>query len=109
MALKVIWSQVAPESLSGLDIVRGTGSGPYGAGALTGVVALRERSGEGGVLDLSAGEDGGRRLSASAGLSEGRFALTGSLLREQSDVLEGAGNAHTVNFVRLFADQIFTV
>ncbi len=81
----VIWSQVAPESLSGLDIVRGAGSGPYGAGALTGVVALRERSGEGGVLDLSGGEDGGRRLSASAGLSEGRFAVTGSLLREQSD------------------------
>ena len=31
----VIWSQVPTESLSGLDIVRGSGAGPYGAGALT--------------------------------------------------------------------------
>lgn len=85
----VIWSQVAPESLSGLDIVRGAGSGPYGAGALTGVVVLRERSAKdedgGGVLDLSGGEDGGRRLAAAAGLGDGRVAVTGSLLREQSD------------------------
>ncbi|MDP3080085.1 MAG: Plug domain-containing protein, partial [Brevundimonas sp.] len=39
----VIWSQVAPESLGGVDIIRGAGAGPYGAGALTGVIALRER------------------------------------------------------------------
>ncbi len=32
----VIWSQVPTESLSGLDIIRGSGAGPYGAGALTG-------------------------------------------------------------------------
>jgi MFS family permease len=34
----VIWSQLAPESLTGIDIVRGAGAGPYGAGALTGVI-----------------------------------------------------------------------
>ncbi|MDQ7814165.1 Plug domain-containing protein, partial [Brevundimonas sp.] len=45
----VIWSQVPTESLSGLDIVRGSGAGPYGAGALTGVIQLRER-GAGGAL-----------------------------------------------------------
>ena len=39
----VIWSQVPTGSLSGLDIVRGAGAGPYGAGALTGVIQLRER------------------------------------------------------------------
>jgi outer membrane receptor protein involved in Fe transport len=39
----VVWSQVPTESLSGLDIVRGAGAGPYGAGALTGVIQLRER------------------------------------------------------------------
>jgi len=81
----VIWSQVAPEALSGLDIIRGAGSGPYGAGALTGVVALRERSGTGGVLDLSGGETGGRRLAASVGLGQGRVLFTASLLGEQSD------------------------
>ncbi|CAN5403019.1 TonB-dependent receptor [soil metagenome] len=81
----VLWSQIAPESLESLDIVRGAGAGPYGAGALTGVIALRERDREGGALDVSGGEDGGRRLAAATTLKSGRFALTGSFLREQSD------------------------
>ncbi len=81
----VIWSQVAPESLSGLDIIRGAGAGPYGAGALTGVIQLRERDGEGGALDLSGGEFGGQRLAAATTLSAGRFALTGTVQRELSD------------------------
>lgn len=81
----VIWSQVAPESLENLDIVRGAGAGPYGAGALTGVIALRERGREGGVVDVSVGEDGGRRLAGAATLTAGRFALTGSTLFDQSD------------------------
>ena len=81
----VLWSQVAPESLDSLDIVRGAGAGPYGAGALTGVIALRERDREGGALDLSGGEDGGRRIAAATTLKAGRFALTGSILRERSD------------------------
>jgi outer membrane receptor protein involved in Fe transport len=81
----VLWSQVAPESLSGLDIVRGSGAGPYGAGALTGVIQLRERDGDGGALDVSGGEFGGRRLAAATTLSAGRFALTGAVQRELSD------------------------
>jgi outer membrane receptor protein involved in Fe transport len=81
----VLWSQIAPESLESIDIIRGAGAGPYGAGALTGVIALRERDREGGVLDVSAGEDGERRLAAATTLKAGRVALTGSFLREQSD------------------------
>ena len=81
----VIWSQVPTESLSGLDIVRGAGAGPYGAGALTGVIALRERETVGGSLDLSGGENGGRRLAAATTLGTGRLALTGTVQREQSD------------------------
>jgi len=81
----VIWSQVAPESLESLDIVRGAGAGPYGAGALTGVIALRERDGEGGMLDASVGEDGGRRLAAATTLKSGRVAITGSVLLDHSD------------------------
>ncbi|MDP3405657.1 MAG: TonB-dependent receptor [Brevundimonas sp.] len=81
----VIWSQVAPESLSGLDIIRGAGAGPYGAGALTGVIQLRERDQSGGALDLSGGEYGGQRLAAATTLSAGRFALTGTVQRELSD------------------------
>lgn len=92
----VLWSRVAPESLSGVDIVRGAGAGPYGAGALTGVIALRERD-RGGALDVSVAEDGGERLAASTALDSGRFALTASLMADTSDgyraVRNGAGGA----------------
>ncbi|AQR62753.1 TonB-dependent receptor [Brevundimonas sp. LM2] len=90
----VIWSQLPTESLSGLDIIRGAGAGPYGAGALTGVIALREREAVGGRLDLSGGEYGGRRLAAATTLSTGRLALTGTVQRELSDgytPVRGAG------------------
>jgi outer membrane receptor protein involved in Fe transport len=81
----VIWSQVAPESLEGLDIIRGAGAGPYGAGALTGVIALRERERAGGVLDVSFGEYGGRRVAAAATLGQGRVSITASTLHDRSD------------------------
>lgn len=81
----VIWSQVAPESIESLDIVRGSGAGPYGAGALTGVIALRERDRPGGRLDVSAGEYGGRRIAAASTLIHGRVAITGSTLYDRSD------------------------
>src|ERR1700735_1284236 len=40
----VIWTGLPPETIDGANIVRGAGAGPYGAGALTGVVALEGRS-----------------------------------------------------------------
>lgn len=54
----VIWSALPPEGLEGATIVRGSGTGPYGAGALTGVIALRERGAVDGLaaLDVSGGE-----------------------------------------------------
>src|SRR5688500_12662315 len=39
----VIWSALPSEALAGAEIVRGAGAGPYGAGALTGVISLSER------------------------------------------------------------------
>ena len=81
----VIWSQVAPESLESVDIVRGAGAGPYGAGALTGVITLRERDREGGVLDASAGAYGGGRIGAATTLTRGRLSITGSALYDRSD------------------------
>ncbi len=80
----VIWSQVPTESLSGLNIVRGAGAGPYGAGALTGVVQLRERD-EGATLDASTGERGGARLAASGAIAAGPVRLVASGLYETSD------------------------
>ena len=65
----VIWSALPPEDLDGATVVRGAGAGPYGAGALTGVVALRERgAGEGlSSFDASAGEREIYRLAAAGG------------------------------------------
>lgn len=80
----VIWSQVPTESLSGLDVVRGAGAGPYGAGALTGVIRLRERD-DGALLDLSAGERGGARLAGSGATALGPLRLVASGLYETSD------------------------
>ncbi|MDQ1155577.1 TonB-dependent receptor [Brevundimonas sp. SORGH_AS_0993] len=80
----VIWSQAAPESLARVDIVRGAGAGPYGAGALTGAVALTERD-RGGVLDGSAAQDGGARLAGAASTRLGSVGVTVSALHEVSD------------------------
>ena len=80
----VIWSQVPTESLESLDIVRGAGSGPYGAGALTGTILLRERE-RGAVLDASVLERGGARLAGSGSRQVGAVNLTGSALYETSD------------------------
>lgn len=80
----VIWSQATPEYLESLDVIRGAGSGPYGAGALTGTITLRER-GKGGALDVSASERGGLRAAGSASTRLGPLAVTLSGLREVSD------------------------
>lgn len=80
----VLWSQLPTEALESLDIVRGAGAGPYGAGALTGVIQLRERE-RGGVLDASIAERGGARLAGAGGLDAGPLRLTGSALYETSD------------------------
>ena len=95
----VIWSQVPTESLSSLDIVRGAGAGPYGAGALTGVIQLRERD-SGWTVDGSVTERGGARLSASGATNLGPARIVASGLYETSDGYvpvrgEAAGAADT--------------
>lgn len=80
----VIWSQLAPESLAGVDIVRGAGAGPYGAGALTGVIGLKERD-SGVAADVSVGELGGRRASAAATSTLGRLEFFGAAAYDASD------------------------
>jgi outer membrane receptor protein involved in Fe transport len=65
----VIWTALPPEALAGATLVRGAGAGPYGAGALTGVVALRELPATGGLqaLDLSGGSRDSWRGAAAFG------------------------------------------
>ncbi|WP_309091393.1 TonB-dependent receptor domain-containing protein [Phenylobacterium sp.] len=86
----VIWSALPPEGLDGATVVRGAGAGPYGAGALTGVVALQERGAQDGLaaFDLSVGERDSYRaavaggtesllLTAAASKTDGYYAVRG--------------------------------
>jgi outer membrane receptor protein involved in Fe transport len=89
----VIWTALPGEGLSGATIVRGAGAGPYGAGALTGVVALRERAAGGGLSSFTAqvGERDSWRaagvygtdhllLTASGSRTDGYYPVRGSAL-----------------------------
>ncbi|HEY2660752.1 MAG TPA: TonB-dependent receptor [Caulobacteraceae bacterium] len=66
----VIWTALPPEEIGGATVVRGAGAGPYGAGALTGVIALDETNTAPGSwsLDGSVGDFGQRRGAATAAL-----------------------------------------
>jgi outer membrane receptor protein involved in Fe transport len=74
----VIWTAMPPEDLSGVAIVRGAGAGPYGAGALTGVVTLEEANPPPGAWSAD-GNFGG--------LGEARGAATASLAAAGGAVL----------------------
>ncbi len=94
----VIWSSLPPEAIEGATVVRGAGAGPYGAGALTGVVALDELSRPGAIQgDASFGGLGGRRgaVAATEGFGQTEVFLSGSI--DHSDgwvpVRYGAGAA----------------
>lgn len=88
----VIWSALPPEGLAGADIIKGAGAGPYGAGALTGVVALQEREPQPGLsaLDLSVGEYGTYRGAAAFG-AERLMVVVSGLSQEGYVPVRGAG------------------
>jgi len=74
----VIWSSLPPEDIARADIVRGAGAGPYGAGALTGVIALGEQTGDGFAGDASWGERQTGHAAAAGGTSFGGVDLFAS-------------------------------
>jgi outer membrane receptor protein involved in Fe transport len=80
----VIWSQLPAEGVEAASIVRGAGAGPYGAGALTGVVALEERS-QGLAADAFVAERGGARAAAAVEGPLGRFRGFVAAAAERSD------------------------
>ena len=66
----VIWTALTPEAIDAANVVRGAGAGAYGAGALTGVVALEEHAGgTGASVDAAAGSLGFRRVGGMAELA----------------------------------------
>ncbi len=77
----VIWSSLPAEDIQSAEIVRGAGAGPYGAGALTGVIQLNERDLAGALVDAEAGS-----------LDQQRIA--GSAVREAGDVTLGASGSY---------------
>jgi outer membrane receptor protein involved in Fe transport len=82
----VIWSSLPPEDIQGAEIVRGAGAGPYGAGALTGVVQLFERGGPGLTFDAYGGDHGQARGSAAGGVQVGtNTTLSGSAMYQVTD------------------------
>ena len=51
----VIWSALPPQTVGAARLVRGAGAGPYGAGALTGVVQLESRGDLEGLVGAASG------------------------------------------------------
>lgn len=93
----MIWGALQGETIEGADIVRGAGAGPYGAGALTGAVRLRERRGDGAVLTAEAGEFGYARLAGVGEATSGALSWMLGASAQRSDgwvaVREGRGAA----------------
>jgi outer membrane receptor protein involved in Fe transport len=81
----VIWSSLPAEDLDSAEIVRGAGAGPYGAGALTGVIALDEAHGDGLVAgDAEGGSSGQARAAAAGGADIDRFEIFAGASAESS-------------------------
>ena len=96
----VIWSQLPTLAIADAEVVRGAGAGPYGAGALTGTVALDEKVGVNGLAaDAAAGERGSARGAVAVDTQLGAVGLFVTAAGERSDgwipVVRGRGAADT--------------
>lgn len=97
----VIWSRLPPSDIGSVSIVRGAGAGPYGAGALTGVVSLKEVRPQPGAWAVTA-EGGSLGSAGGSGLISTRVldgVLVLSVAGDRSDgwipVRAGRGPADT--------------
>ena len=101
----VIWSSLPPEILEGATIVRGAGAGPYGAGALTGVIALDERADVPGGFagEYTYGEQAYQRGAMVGDVDLGAVRFMGALSGEKG------GGWIPVRRGRGAADQLLTV
>jgi outer membrane receptor protein involved in Fe transport len=75
----VIWTALPPEGIEGATVVRGAGAGPYGAGALEGVINLQERAARDGLgaFDVSVGEREAYRAAVSGGTKDMLITVSG--------------------------------
>ncbi len=95
----VIWGGLAPELIARAQVIRGAGAGPYGAGALTGVIDLHERALPGFRLSAEGGERGYARVAGvSVAGTEDFNVLLGAMLEHDDGWIptrEGRGAADT--------------
>jgi outer membrane receptor protein involved in Fe transport len=95
----VIFNSLPPASLADITVVRGAGAGPYGAGALTGVIALKSIPARAGdwLIDASAGELGQEHLTGVGTVASGPILATFSASADHSDgwdpIRQGRGPA----------------
>jgi outer membrane receptor protein involved in Fe transport len=86
----VLWCSLPPEDIESAEIVRGAGAGPYGAGALTGTIALTEAAGDGLVAadgslgDMPKEDTGFKRIAGAGGMDAGPIQLFASAQDENS-------------------------
>lgn len=83
----VYWDRVPQTSISSVEVLRGGGSSLYGAGALAGVVDIRERRFRqpAAALDFSGGQQGTANASATASANIGAWGVTASAQAMQTD------------------------
>jgi outer membrane receptor protein involved in Fe transport len=95
----VIWTGLPGEAVSDATLVRGAGAGPYGAGALTGVVALQQPAAVPGRIagEVEGGDHGYGRAAAIGEIDAGPARLFLDASGETSDgwvpVIQGRGAA----------------
>jgi outer membrane receptor protein involved in Fe transport len=93
----VIWTGLPPEAISAASVVRGAGAGPYGAGALTGAIALDSptRIDGGAIADIDGGDFGYGRAAGAAEIDTGSGRLFLDASGEHSSgwipVIQGRG------------------
>jgi vitamin B12 transporter len=80
----VIWSSLPAEDIQTAEVVRGAGAGPYGAGALTGVIALGENDTPGALLDGEGGSLAQERFAGAANRQEVNVSVGASAMYQKS-------------------------
>lgn len=102
----VIWGATPPETIAGATVLRGAGAGPYGAGALTGTVNLREQRGQRAALSFEAGERGYLRAVGVGEAENDTWSFMLAAAAQQQDgwipVREGRGAADAP----IWSDQV---
>jgi outer membrane receptor protein involved in Fe transport len=92
----VIWSGLPSDSIEAANVVRGAGAGPYGAGALTGTIALKERQLQPG--DVAADGEAG-------GIGYLRGSAVGDVAAGPGDLFVSASGEHSNGWIPVIAGR----